>query len=86
MGWETIAKANPSVLIIARMDRRRFPADDYQKKLEFLKKDPVTQHMDAVKNGRIVIVDADALQGSIRQVDGMEQIANAVLKIEGIAK
>lgn len=86
VGWETIAKANPSVLIIARMDRRRFPADDYQKKLEFLKKDPVTQHMDAVKHQRIVIVDADALQGSIRQVDGMEQIAKAVLQLQGAAK
>ncbi len=86
VGWETIARANPSILIVARMDRRRFPADDHQKKLDFLKKDPVTQHMDAVKNGRIVIVDADALQGSIRQVDGMEQIANAVLKIEGLSK
>jgi iron complex transport system substrate-binding protein len=67
--------------VIARMDRRRFPADDYQKKLEFLKKDPVTQHMDAVKNNRIVIVDADALQGSIRLVDGMEQISDAVRKL-----
>ncbi len=86
VGWETIAKANPSILIIARMDRRRFPADDYQKKLEFLKKDPVTQHMDAVKNQRIVIVDADALQGSIRQVDGMEQIAEAVLRLQGAAR
>ena len=86
VGWETIAKANPSVLIIARMDRRRFPADDYQKKLEFLKKDPVTQHMDAVKHQRIVIVDADALQGSIRQVDGMEQIAKAVLQLQSAAK
>lgn len=81
VGWETIAKANPSILVIARMDRRRFPADDYQKKLDFLKTDPVTQHMDAVKNNRIVIVDADALQGSIRVVDGMEQISDAVLKL-----
>ena len=86
VGWETIAKANPSILIIARMDRRRFPADDYQKKLEFLKKDPVTQHMDAVKNNRIVIVDADALQGSIRMVDGIEQIAQAALKLQGAAR
>ncbi|MBF5007350.1 ABC transporter substrate-binding protein [Diaphorobacter caeni] len=86
VGWETIARANPSVLIIARMDRRRFPADDYQKKLEFLKKDPVAQHMDAVKNSRIVIVDADALQGSIRMVDGMEQIADAVLVLENAGK
>ena len=54
------------------MDRRRFAADDYQKKLEFLKSDPVTKQMDAVKNDRIVIVDADALQGSIRMADGLE--------------
>lgn len=86
VGWETIAKANPSVLVIARMDRRRFPADDHQKKLEFLKSDPVTKHMDAVKYNRIVIVDADALQGSIRMVDGMEQIAEAVLKLQQPAK
>lgn len=86
VGWETIAKANPSVLIIARMDRRRFPADDHVKKLEFLKSDPVTQHMGAVKNNRIVIVDADALQGSIRMVDGMEQITDAVLKLESAGK
>ncbi|EGH35884.1 periplasmic binding protein, partial [Pseudomonas syringae pv. japonica str. M301072] len=26
VGWETIAKANPSILVIARMDRRCFPA------------------------------------------------------------
>lgn len=86
VGWETIAKANPDILIIARMDRRRFPADDFQKKLEFLKNDPVTQHMDAVKNQRIVVVDADALQGSIRQVDGMEQIAEAVLQLQVSSK
>ncbi|MCD2514449.1 ABC transporter substrate-binding protein [Comamonas endophytica] len=86
VGWETIAKANPSMLIIARMDRRRFPADDYRKKLEFLKKDPVTRHMDAVKNNRIVIVDADALQGSIRMVDGIEQIAQAALELQAPAR
>ena len=80
VGWETIAKANPTILVIARMDRRRFPADDYEKKLEFLKSDPVTKHMDAVKNGRIAIVDADALQASIRIADGMEAIADAVVK------
>lgn len=81
VGWETIAKANPSVLVIARMDRRRFPADDYRKKLEFLRSDPVTKHMDAVRHDRIAIVDADALQASIRIADGMEQIADTVVKI-----
>ena len=78
VGWETLAKANPTVLVLARMDRRRFPADDVEKKLEFLRNDPVAKHMDAVKNGRIVILDADAMQASLRMVGGMETLAKAV--------
>ena len=77
VGWETIAKANPTWLIIARMDRRRFPADDYQKKLEFLHSDPVTQHMDAVKHNRIIILDADAMQAGIRLFRGLQTLSAA---------
>lgn len=78
VGWETIAKANPTFLVIARMDRRRFPADDYQKKLEFLRSDPVTRNMDAVKHNRIIILDAMAMQASVRMFDGLETLANAL--------
>ena len=46
VGWETIAKANPTFLVIARMDRRRYPADDHEKKLAFLRSDPVTRNID----------------------------------------
>jgi iron complex transport system substrate-binding protein len=77
VGWETIAKANPSILVIARMDRRRYPADDYRKKLEFLKSDPVTRNMDAVKNDRIVIIDADGMQASLRLFTGIEELSAA---------
>lgn len=78
VGWETLAKANPTVLVLARMDRRRFPADDVEKKLEFLRNDPVAKHMDAVKNGRIVIIDADGMQASLRMITGIETLAKAV--------
>ena len=78
VGWETIAKANPTFLVIARMDRRRFPADDHLQKLAFLRSDPVTRNMDAVKNNRIIILDALALQASIRTFDGLEQLATAI--------
>ncbi|WP_085688398.1 MULTISPECIES: ABC transporter substrate-binding protein [unclassified Pseudomonas] len=78
VGWETIAKANPTFLVIARMDRRRFPADDVQKKLEFLRSDPVARNMDAVKNNRIIILDAMAMQASLRMFDGLEQLASAI--------
>ncbi|MBC2688740.1 ABC transporter substrate-binding protein [Pseudomonas kielensis] len=78
VGWETIAKANPTFLVIARMDRRRFPADDYQKKLEFLRSDPVTRNMDAVKHNRIIVLDAMALQASVRMFEGLETLATAL--------
>lgn len=77
VGWETLAKANPTWLIVARMDRRRFPADDYQKKLEFLRNDPVTRNMDAVKNGRIIVLDAEAMQAGIRLFRGLQTLATA---------
>ncbi|MCO8163697.1 ABC transporter substrate-binding protein [Pseudomonas sp. 21LCFQ010] len=77
VGWETLAKANPTWIIIARMDRRRFPADDFQKKLEFLHQDPVTKNMDAVKNNRIIILDADAMQAGVRLFRGLETLASA---------
>ena len=77
VGWETLAKANPTWLIIARMDRRRYPADDYQKKLAFLRSDPVTRNMDAVKHDRIIILDADAMQAGIRLFSGLQTLAAA---------
>ena len=78
VGWETIAKANPTVLVIARIDRRRYPADDHAQKLAFLRSDPVTRNMDAVKHNRIIILDAMALQASVRTFEGLEQLAAAI--------
>ncbi|WP_295479518.1 ABC transporter substrate-binding protein [uncultured Pseudomonas sp.] len=83
VGWERIAKANPDILVIARMDRRRFPADDYRKKLEFLKRDPVTRNMDAVRHDRIVVIDAEAMQAGLRLFTGLEELAAAADRITG---
>ena len=77
VGWETLAKADPTWIIIARMDRRRFPADDFQKKLDFLRTDAVTRNMEAVKQGRIIILDADAMQAGIRIFPGLEKLSSA---------
>jgi iron complex transport system substrate-binding protein len=78
IGWETIAGANPQVIVLARMDRRRFPADDIEKKLEFLKTDPVASELDAVKKGHIVIIDSQAMNPSLRTVDGIEAVADGL--------
>lgn len=78
VSWETIARANPSVIVVARMERRRFEADDVGKKLEFLKSDPVASQMDAVKNNRIVILDAHSMDPSIRNITALETLASAL--------
>ena len=78
VGWETIARADPSVIVIARMDRRRFPADDHEEKLRFLKSDPVTSQMTAVREDRIVVLDAEAMHASIRLIDGLEVLAEGM--------
>ena len=78
VGWESIAAANPAVIIAVKMDRRRFPADDIEKKLEFLRTDPVASKLDAVKNGRIVVMDVGATRAGIDTVDGIETLARAL--------
>lgn len=78
VSWESIARANPSVIVVARMDRRRFEADDVEKKLAFLKSDPVASQMDAVRNDRIIVLDAHSMDPSIRNVTALETLAEAL--------
>ncbi|MGE0281610.1 MAG: ABC transporter substrate-binding protein [Rhizobiaceae bacterium] len=85
VGWETIAKANPTVIVAGEMNRRRFPADDITVKLDFLKKDPVTSLMPAVKEDHIVVMDAQAMNPTIRTIEGIEVLADGLAKA-GLAK
>lgn len=85
VGWETISQANPAVIVIATMDRRRYAADDPQVKLDFLAKDPVTSELDAVKNKHFVMMDAQSMNPTIRTIDGIEVLAKGI-KDAGLAK
>ena len=60
------------------MDRRRFPADDVDLKLGFLRSDPVASRLDAVRNGRIAIMDVGATRAGLDTVDGIEALAKAL--------
>lgn len=82
VSWETIARANPTVIVAARMGRRRYEADDVEKKLEFLRTDPVASQMEAVKNGRIVILEAHGMDPSIRNIDSLETLAGALAEFD----
>ncbi|WP_238475510.1 ABC transporter substrate-binding protein [Rhodophyticola sp. CCM32] len=82
LDWEDIALADPSVIILAEMNRRRFAADDIERKLEFLMTDPVTRKMTAVREGRIIIIDAHALSPTVRAIYALEEIVNALAEFD----
>ncbi len=85
VGWETIAQANPAVIVIATMDRRRYAADDPAVKIKFLEGDPVVSQLEAVKNKRFVMMDAQSMNPTIRTIDGIETLAKGI-KSFGLAQ
>ena len=85
VGWESIAAANPAVIVVVKMDRRRFPADDIDLKLNFLKTDPVASKLDAVKQDRIVVMDVGATRAGLDTVDGIEALARGIERF-GLAR
>ena len=80
VGWETIAKAQPSVIVLGEMSRRRFPADDWQVKMDYLKSDPVTQLTPAVKANHLPVIDVQTMNAGIRTIDGVEKLADALVE------
>ena len=85
VGWETIAKSDPTIIVAGDMDRRRYPADDVAVKQKFLKEDPVTSLMPAVKQNHIIVMDAQAMNPTIRTIDGIEVLADQIVQL-GLTK
>jgi iron complex transport system substrate-binding protein len=78
ISWEAIAAADPTLLVLAQMDRRRFPADDVAVKRQFLASDPVASQMGAVRDGRVIVLDALAMNPTLRTIDGIEAVARGI--------
>ena len=78
VGWESIARADPDIIVVARMDRRRFAADSVEAKRDFLRNDPVTREMSAVKDDHIIEMDAHAMSATMRTIFGLETLVDAL--------
>jgi iron complex transport system substrate-binding protein len=78
VSWETIAGKNPAVLVLGEMDRRRYGADDVNVKIDFLQTDPVARELDAVKKQHWVVLPAQSMSTTIRTIDGIEMLADAI--------
>lgn len=80
VSWESIAGANPDVIVIAEMERRVYAADDPAAKVKFLENDPVTSQLEAVKKRHFVMMDAQSMNPTIRMIDGLEALADGIQK------
>lgn len=74
-GWENVAERDPDVLVLGDLTRRSETAESAKAKIDFLESHPVTRDMTAVKQKRYVTVSGQALNPTIRTVDGTEKLA-----------
>ncbi|WP_116103059.1 ABC transporter substrate-binding protein [Amycolatopsis thermalba] len=78
INWETVAERNPDVIVLGDLTRRSQTAESAAAKIAFLESHPVTRDLAAVRNKRYVLLSGQAMNPTLRTVDGTEQVAAAV--------
>ncbi|WP_299539384.1 ABC transporter substrate-binding protein [uncultured Streptomyces sp.] len=84
INWETVADRDPDVLVLGDLTRESQTAESAEKKIEFLEANPATKNMDAVRHHRYILLSGQAMNPSIRTVEGVERVA-AGLRAFGLA-
>ncbi|MFJ3446181.1 ABC transporter substrate-binding protein [Streptomyces sp. NPDC086081] len=85
INWETVADRDPDVLVIGDLTRKSQTAESAAKKIAFLESNPATKNMDAVRHKRYVLLSGQAMNPTIRTVEGVERVA-AGLRRFGLVK
>ncbi|WP_395311808.1 ABC transporter substrate-binding protein [Mycobacterium sp. AMU20-3851] len=75
--WESILDRDPDILVLADLTRGD-DGDTAAAKIEFLESDPLASRLSAVREKRYVIVSGTALDPSLRSVDAVEKVADAL--------
>lgn len=73
-GWESFVEHDPQIIVLGDLQRDRFPGDRLDDKIDFLKEDPLTSTLDAVKDECFISLHGAEMNPSIRYVDGLEKI------------
>lgn len=81
IGWESIAEADPDVLVIGDLTRKSQTAETAKAKIAFLESNPVTREMTAVKKKRYILLAGAEMNPSIRTVDAVEKVAAGLRKL-----
>ncbi|WP_235925941.1 ABC transporter substrate-binding protein [Actinokineospora pegani] len=78
ISWETVAERDPDVIVLGDLTRKSQTAETAAAKIAFLESHPVTSRMDAVQAKRFVPLSGQALNPTIRTVEGVEKVASAL--------
>ena len=78
VSWEDIAAKNPDIIVMGDLTRKSQTAETADAKIEYLKSNPVTSQMDAVKNERFIKVAGGDMNPSIRTVDLAEKLVAGI--------
>lgn len=77
VSWEGIMTANPDVIVVGQVALTRgWELDKAENKIAFLKADPAISQLEAVKQNHLVVMDAQAMNPTIRTIYGAEQVAD----------
>ncbi|MGW2823678.1 ABC transporter substrate-binding protein [Streptomyces sp. NPDC001443] len=85
INWETVADRDPDVIVIGDLTRKQQTAETAAAKIRFLESNPATRNLTAVKKRRYVLLSGQAMNPSIRTIEGIEQVT-AGLRDFGFAK
>ncbi|MFD7660325.1 ABC transporter substrate-binding protein [Actinosynnema sp. NPDC059797] len=78
VNWETVVERDPAVLVIGDLTRKSQTAETAAAKIAFLESNPVTSRMRAVREKRYVPLSGQALNPTMRTVEGVERVAEAL--------
>ncbi len=75
VSWEDLAAKNPDIIVMGDLTRKSQTAETAAAKIAYLKKNPVTAQMTAVKENRFIKVAGGDMNPSIRTVDLAEKVS-----------
>jgi len=82
VGWEGIMAADPTVFVVSQVDRNRWALDTAENKIAFLTSDPTVSQMEAVREGRIVVMSGAAMNTSVGTLYGAEAVAEQLKELD----
>lgn len=83
LSWEAILDMDPTVLVLADLDRSDEGASA-DEKIALLEKHPVAKRLTAVQKRRYIVLKGVEMDPGVRNVDGIEQLAAGLRKL-GVA-